>query len=122
MLPSSSSTPRSIRSRDGRFDHIIREEVAADQPDDPPAWSASVLAPSFGEHYGKQQQQQQPFWRKALMALRERRRIKLAATDDLASNSYPHKRYGRPMLSIFRIARCIGLLFLAMLGLFLCFL
>lgn len=129
---SSSSTPSSARSSDERIDHIIREEVAADHPHNPPAWSfksaslvsVSASAPSFGEWYGKQL----PFWRKVLMALRERRRKPDAGVeyDDPSSMSLldgkdSHREYRSPS-SIFRAARWIGVISLAMLAFILCFL
>ncbi|KAK0664302.1 Altered inheritance of mitochondria protein 6-like protein [Lasiodiplodia hormozganensis] len=133
MLPSP-STPRSTRRGNERFDHIIREKVAADHPHDPHTWDFkgatpdSVFAPSFGEGYEKRQQQ--PFWRKALMALRERRN-RIAATNTAADYEDPpnHERLGgvrfrqkySPSLSVWRIARKIGLVFLAMLASILCF-
>ncbi|GME44645.1 hypothetical protein GTA08_BOTSDO04387 [Neofusicoccum parvum] len=128
---SSSSTPSSARSSDERIDHIIREEVAADHPHNPPAWSfksaslvsVSASAPSFGEWYGKQL----PFWRKVLMALRERRRKPDAGVeyDDPSSMSLldgkdSHREYRSPS-SIFRAARWIGVISLAMLAFILCF-
>ncbi|KAL1637043.1 Altered inheritance of mitochondria protein 6 [Diplodia intermedia] len=123
MLPSS-STPRSIRNGTERFDRIIREEVAAD-----PAWDSkspaldSVLDPSFGEDYDKQQQ---PFWQKALMALRERRK-RVAATDgvveyeDPSSNEMVDEAHAHMKSSVSRAAGTLGFLILVMLGAILCF-
>ncbi|OJD30576.1 rrna biogenesis protein [Diplodia corticola] len=127
MVPSS-STPSP-----NRFDHIIREEVATDRLHDSPALDSkgaaldSVLDPSFGEDYEKRQQQ--PFWRKALMALRERRK-RIALTDsavgydDLLSNemregAHPHKER---MLSssLLNIARKTGFLVSSAIAFILC--
>ncbi|EKG16451.1 hypothetical protein MPH_06227 [Macrophomina phaseolina MS6] len=135
MLSSpSSSSPSSARSSDEHFNHIAREEVTADHPPSPPAWSfkraslISASAPSFGEYYAKLQL---PFWRKILMMLRERRKAAITAdagveydgpsSISLLGGKHTHKGYRHSSSSVFKVARRIGLLFLAMLGALLCF-